>query len=204
MVSNMDNKEAAAKLATARLGLDRNGPQHKLIKEVEDALRGRGEPVGQVVCMDDGQHLPVWTNGTPDVGTHLYAAPPPVRVPDERYIKAWPTNIAECQLLLERYDDMVRSLCSYLSVGGFNNPYPKSPEKAEEDIRWGIDHILGVEKTRLNAAPSGWQPPENCRQRLMREGKPYPRSSCQACGKFSPRWKECDAALSVTPSEGGL
>lgn len=25
--------------------------------------------------------------------------------------------------------------------------------------------------------------PENCRRRLIKEGKPYPRSSCNACGK---------------------
>lgn len=39
--------------------------------------------------------------------------------------------------------------------------------------------------------------PANCRQRLAAEGKPYPRSSCAVCGKFSPRWRECDAALNA-------
>lgn len=42
--------------------------------------------------------------------------------------------------------------------------------------------------------------PDNCRQRLRAEGKPYPRSSCAACGKFSPKWRECDAALERKPS----
>lgn len=37
--------------------------------------------------------------------------------------------------------------------------------------------------------------PSNCRQRLASEGKPYPRSYCGACGKFSPKWLECDAAI---------
>lgn len=36
-----------------------------------------------------------------------------------------------------------------------------------------------------------------CRQRLMAEGKPYPRSSCAICGAFSPCWKECDAAIKL-------
>lgn len=34
--------------------------------------------------------------------------------------------------------------------------------------------------------------PANCRQRLMHEGKAYPRSSCEACGPMAPKWKECD------------
>lgn len=38
--------------------------------------------------------------------------------------------------------------------------------------------------------------PKNCRQYLIAEGKAYPKSSCAACGKFSPRWKECDIRLS--------
>lgn len=39
--------------------------------------------------------------------------------------------------------------------------------------------------------------PAQCRQRLAAEGKPYPRSSCQVCGQLSPKWRECDAALSA-------
>lgn len=42
--------------------------------------------------------------------------------------------------------------------------------------------------------------PIGCRQRAMREGKPYMRSSCAVCGKFSPRWRECDAALGFAPA----
>lgn len=45
------------------------------------------------------------------------------------------------------------------------------------------------------AAAAADAPPENCRQRLASEGKPYPKSSCAACGQFSPKWRECDAAL---------
>ncbi len=45
-------------------------------------------------------------------------------------------------------------------------------------------------------------PPSNCRQRLASEGKAYPRSWCAACGQFSPRWRQCDAALaSPQPAE---
>jgi len=64
----------------------------------------------------------------------------------------------------------------------------------------------GVTQCELNSAGRslpdhtplvvGWStPPENCRQRLLREGKPYPRSSCGACGQFSPLHKECDVLL---------
>lgn len=37
--------------------------------------------------------------------------------------------------------------------------------------------------------------PPNCRQRLAKEGKPYPKSNCFACGLFSPKANECDKTL---------
>jgi len=40
-------------------------------------------------------------------------------------------------------------------------------------------------------------PPEQCRQRIAYEGKPYPRSSCAVCGQFSPKSRECDALIEV-------
>lgn len=43
-------------------------------------------------------------------------------------------------------------------------------------------------------------PPSNCRQRLAVEGKPYPRSSCEVCGQFSPKSRDCDALLSAQPA----
>lgn len=36
-----------------------------------------------------------------------------------------------------------------------------------------------------------------CRQRLMHEGKPYPRSSCAVCGSLSPRHRECNAVIAA-------
>ena len=38
-------------------------------------------------------------------------------------------------------------------------------------------------------------PPLNCRQRLIHEGNPYPKSSCEACGSMSPKWRQCEAAM---------
>lgn len=38
-------------------------------------------------------------------------------------------------------------------------------------------------------------PPPNCRQRLAREGKLHPRSSCAVCGSLSPKWQSCNLAL---------
>ena len=52
------------------------------------------------------------------------------------------------------------------------------------------------------AAPAADASPENCRQRLASEGKPYPKSSCAACGQFSPKWRECDAALAAHRAKG--
>jgi len=40
-----------------------------------------------------------------------------------------------------------------------------------------------------------FEPPANCRQRLQRNGMPYPKSGCDACGNMSPKWRQCDAAL---------
>lgn len=37
--------------------------------------------------------------------------------------------------------------------------------------------------------------PTNCRERLRIEGKPYPRSHCQSCGKFAPSQVTCDRIL---------
>ncbi|ROM84162.1 hypothetical protein BK655_12500 [Pseudomonas brassicacearum] len=44
-------------------------------------------------------------------------------------------------------------------------------------------------------APVEVMPPEQCRQRIAAEGKPHPKSSCAVCGKFSPKWRECDALI---------
>lgn len=59
------------------------------------------------------------------------------------YLTEQPKTLEEALALLERYDEMVRSLCMWLSVGGYNNTYPKSPERAERDIRHGVDHLIG-------------------------------------------------------------
>lgn len=50
--------------------------------------------------------------------------------------------------------------------------------------------FLNLSKLRLAIVT-----PNNCRQRLAAEGKPYPRSSCDACGSLAPKWRECDAAI---------
>lgn len=47
-------------------------------------------------------------------------------------------------------------------------------------------------------------PPANCRQRLAHEGKNYPRSSCEACGKWSPKWRVCDAAIQLQEAKNEL
>lgn len=42
--------------------------------------------------------------------------------------------------------------------------------------------------------------PDGCRQKLITEGKPYPRSNCAACGQFAPKWKDCNSILSAAPA----
>lgn len=40
--------------------------------------------------------------------------------------------------------------------------------------------------------------PLDCRQRLQATGRPYPRSSCQVCGPFSPNASSCDRVIAGT------
>lgn len=63
----------------------------------------------------------------------------------------------------------------------------------------GGPYVCGL-RDRLAAAikaEAAAIPPEQCRQRLAADGKPYPRSSCSVCGQFSPRAKECDATINA-------
>jgi hypothetical protein len=45
-------------------------------------------------------------------------------------------------------------------------------------------------------------PPPNCRERLRVEGQPYPRSSCQVCGKWSPSSATCGKILDAAMTGG--
>lgn len=46
------------------------------------------------------------------------------------------------KLLNEAYSDVLRGLCSWLAVGGFNSEGLISPEIADQKIRWGVDHLV--------------------------------------------------------------
>lgn len=77
--------------------------------------------------------------------------------------------------------------------------------KAQGNHDWAgpLERMLAyVESLDSSAcATTSAKPPENCRQRLMSEGKPYARSSCFVCGKYAPKWEECDALLQTAPSQ---
>ena len=64
--------------------------------------------------------------------------------------------------------------------------------KQQVNYRWFIWRL--ARGTRL-PLPDTDMPPPGCRQRLMAEGKPYPRSNCSMCGVFSPKTIQCDQAL---------
>lgn len=78
------------------------------------------------------------------------------------------------------------------------------PERGCSTYNWRMSVIRDLRAMIAAAptAPAADAPPENCRQRLAAEGKPYPRSSCTVCGKFSPKWRECDAALAAHRATG--
>lgn len=56
---------------------------------------------------------------------------------------------------VEDYDAMLRELCCFLSVGGYNSEGLMSAATANEKIRWGIDHLVATECER---AKKGAQP----------------------------------------------
>lgn len=57
-------------------------------------------------------------------------------------------------------------------------------------------NALQFELLKLQASVAvGPTPGAQCRQRLIHEGKPYPKSSCKICGQFAPNWQECHAAI---------
>lgn len=49
--------------------------------------------------------------------------------------------------------------------------------------------------------PSQAQPsqavPHGCRQLLIAQGKPYPKSSCSVCGAFAPKSQQCDQLINA-------
>ena len=77
----------------------------------------------------------------------------------------------------------------YLGMGQFERMTSEQIQAAKQ-VNSSASHIM--------------VPPQNCRQRLKSEGKPYPKSSCEVCGSIlSPNrmWQECDAALAMEVSQ---
>lgn len=69
------------------------------------------------------------------------------------------TQLQAAQDLNSRYDDVLRGLACYLSVGGYNSDGLIAPEVADDKIRWGIDHLFRVGQTQGQvpaAPPVGW------------------------------------------------
>ena len=62
---------------------------------------------------------------------------------------------------------------------------------------WARTRIDAKLEELVKPEPDSAIPPETCRQRRMAEGKSYPRSGCQACGKMAPNSRECDAKLAT-------
>lgn len=84
--------------------------------------------------------------------------------------------------------------CSHWDWAIYDSNNKKVPEYStysDKDTAERIVRLLNKdEEEKQNMVP------QLCRQRLMKEGKPYPRSSCSVCGTFSPMSKECDTKLS--------
>jgi hypothetical protein len=95
--------------------------------------------------------------------------------------------------------ELLRQLISSAEAHGHHSTLRES---SDETVAYWATRTkkLGEQVAKLLDQCQTSTPPEGCRQRLAAEGKPYPRSSCAVCGKFSPRWKECDAALARRPA----
>lgn len=87
------------------------------------------------------------------------------------------------------YSPIGQPIRQYLGIGQFE-PMTADQIQAAKRVNSSASHIV--------------VPPQNCRQRLKSEGKPYPKSSCEFCGSIlSPNriWRECDAALAMEVSQ---
>jgi len=67
-------------------------------------------------------------------------------------------------------------------------------DPSEEQHGVTSDRLIARDTPAPGSVPFSVAPP-NCRERLLRDGKPYPKSSCEACGSLSPMWRQCNAAL---------
>jgi hypothetical protein len=74
------------------------------------------------------------------------------------------------QAMTEHYSDVLRELCSYFGVGGFNSEGLMPPEVALEKIRWGADFIVGVETKRREEAESRLDYYRKALEEIVRDG----------------------------------
>ena len=77
-----------------------------------------------------------------------------------------------------------------------HNKWRRGDDTIPNDPPWALGRAIDVAVAEL-AKPAAV--PDTCRQKLKKEGKPYPRSSCNFCGQLSPRWRDCDAMLYASP-----
>ena len=86
--------------------------------------------------------------------------------------------------------------CCCPSYAIYDSSNEKVPGYAFSDkvIAENVARLLNMEDKKQDHVP------QNCRQRLMQQGKAYPKSGCAACGEFSPMGKYCD--INLKPSKG--
>lgn len=98
------------------------------------------------------------------------------------------------------YSQIGQPIRQYLGIRQFE-PMTADQIQAAKQYR----NLMSEPTTQANSSASHIVvPPQNCRQRLKSEGKPYPKSSCEFCGSIlSPNrmWRECDAALAMEVSQ---
>lgn len=92
----------------------------------------------------------------------------------------------------QRLDELISAVRSINHAKHHEVLMPGDDEPRYWQRKEWVDWVLSL----CDAAPAPAAEP-NCRQRLAAQGKPYPRSSCEACGQFSPKSRECDAMIAA-------
>jgi hypothetical protein len=63
----------------------------------------------------------------------------------------WAARLAhDALVLLNQYDDVLRGIAMSLAAGGYNSDGLIDPKTADEKIRWGINHIVEIERIRAS------------------------------------------------------
>jgi hypothetical protein len=104
----------------------------------------------------------------------------------DRCDAAWSRGLIELRARVEALE--AGATCPHVRTSDEGTSYCALAEQTQDKL----DRLI-----EMDHAAACVVPPVNCRQRLQREGKPYPKSGCESCGDMSPLWRQCNASLEI-------